>query len=383
MMDHQIPFFGVAREFAAHGHAIMERIEAVLSSGQVLQGGQIPELESRLAALAQRKYAVAAGSATDALYFALTASGVQPGDEVLVTDFSFIASASCIVRLGGVPVFVDVDDTYNIDLEKAALRVTPRTRAMIFVHLYGQMGDPAKVEAFAERHGLILIEDAAQAIGASAGGRPAGSLGKASCFSFDPTKPISAPGSGGALLTDDLDVASQVRRLRYHGSAEDKSFVLIGYNSQMPSLTAAVLDYKLDHAQEWLARRREIARYYIDRLSDLDLTMPIEQPDTTHIYHKFVMRSPRRDELRSFLIEHQVQAVVHYSRPLHRQPCFAQFECDDALYPRSLGFSQTVLSLPIHPFLSDAEIETVVSTIRSFMTGQAAPRAHTAATAAS
>jgi len=366
MADHQIPFFGVAREFAAHRQEMMARIEAVLSSGQVLQGKEIPSLESRMAKLAGRKYAVAVNSATDALFFALLASGIQPGDEVLVPDFTFIASASCVSRLGAVPVFVDVDNTYNLDLKQAVAQLTPQTKAMVYVHLYGQMGDPETVEGFAQEHGLVLIEDAAQAISGSYGGRPAGSLGQASCFSFDPTKPVSAPGSAGMLLTDDLGIATHVQWLRYHGRAQDRRFVTLGYNSQMPSLTAAVLDLKLDHAAAWLARRREIAHFYIDRLSGLDLVTPGEQPNAVHVYHKFVIRSSERDALRSHLAEHNVQVQVHYPLPLHRQPCFSNLPHDDTLYPTSLAFSGTVLSLPIHPFLSDAEVETVVDAIRQF-----------------
>jgi len=366
MAKESIPFFGVAREFAAYRHEILARIEDVLSSGQVLQGKPIADFENRVASLIDRKHAIAVGSCTDALYFALLAAGIRPGDEVLVTDFSFIASASCIARLGAVPVFVDVDNTYNMDLEKAAALVTKKTRAMVFVHLYGQMSDPVKIETFAQEHGLILVEDAAQAIGAGFNGRPAGSLGLLSCFSFDPTKPISAPGSGGMVLTDDDVMADRVRRLRYHGKAGDGRFVEIGYNSQMPTLTAAVLDFKLEHNAEWLARRRAIAQYYIDCLSDLELVLPVEQVGAVHIYHKFVVRSTRRDELRARLAESGIQTMIHYPQPLHRQPCFAQWSYDDRYYPMSLAYASTVLSLPIHPFLTDAEVEAVVDAIKAF-----------------
>jgi len=364
--DNQVPFFGVAREFAAFRPEIISRIEEVLKSGQVLQGRPISDLENRIASLVGRKYAVATNSCTDALYFALLAADIQAGDEVLVSDFSFIASASCISKLGAVPVFVDVDESYNMDLQKAAELISPKTRAMIFVHLYGQMSDPVQVESFAQAYGLFIIEDAAQAISAVFSERKAGSLGKVSCFSFDPTKPISAPGSGGLALTDDEAMANRIRRLIYHGKTSDEQFIEIGYNSQMPTLTAAVLDFKLDHDSEWLRRRRRIARYFGERLKDLDIILPKELPGSAHIYHKYVIRSPQRDAIKTYLAKNGVQTRIHYPHPLHQQPCFGNYGYSDVYYPNALRFSQTVLSLPIHPFLDDSEVETIVDVIRRF-----------------
>jgi len=236
----RIPFFGTTREFLAHRAPIMERIERSLETGRMLQGEAVPDLERRVATQVGRRYAVAVNSCTDGLFFALRASGLEPGDEVLVPNLSFVATASSVVRASAVPVFVDVDDSYNLSLDAARERVTPRTRAIVFVHLYGQMGDARRIETFARDHGLILIEDAAQAFGASFAGRNAGSLGSASCLSFDPTKPISAVGSGGMVLTDDGEIAARVRRLRYHGRGPDGDFVELGFNSQMSTLVAAV-----------------------------------------------------------------------------------------------------------------------------------------------
>lgn len=365
-----IPFFGVAREFAACRHEIISRIEEVLESGQVLQGRPISALENKLASLVGRKHAVTTNSCTDALYFALLAADIHAGDEVLVPDFSFIASASCISRLGAVPVFVDVNENYNMDLKKASELISPKTRAMIFVHLYGQMSDPIHVENFAKKHGLILIEDAAQAISAMFADRKAGSLGKVSGFSFDPTKPISAPGSGGIALTDDDGIAFRIRRLIYHGKASDGQFVESGFNSQMPTLTAAVLNIKLEHDSEWLKRRRLIARYYIENLTDLDLVLPKEQPNSIHIYHKFVIRHPERDALKTYLEKNGVQTRIHYVCPLHQQPCFSKYGYSDIQFPNALQFSRTVLSLPIHPFLDDSEVETIVDVLRRFFTNK-------------
>ncbi len=371
MKDNKIiPFFGVAREFAAFRREIISRIGEVLESGQVLQGRPITSLENKLASRVGRKHAVTTNSCSDALYFALLAADIQAGDEVLVPDFSFIASASCISRLGAVPVFVDVNENYNMDLKKASELISPKTRAMIFVHLYGQMSDPVHVENFAKKHGLILIEDAAQAISAVFAERKAGTLGKVSGFSFDPTKPISAPGSGGVALTDDDGMASRIRRLIYHGKASDGQFVESGFNSQMPTLTAAVLDIKLEHDSEWIKRRRLIARYYIENLTDLDLVLPKEQPNSFHIYHKFVVRHPERDALKTHLEKNGVQTRIHYGCPLHQQPCFSKYGYSDIQSPNAFQFSRTVLSLPIHPFLEDSEVEKVVDGVRRFFTNK-------------
>ena len=259
-----------------------------------MQGQAVAALERRLAAHVGRKHSVAVNSSTDALYFALLAAGIGQGDEVLrhrffVYRFRFVHPAD-----GSTPVFVDIDETYNTNLDLAEARVTKKTRAIIFVHLYGQMGDPAKIEAFARAHNLILIEDAAQAIGATFNGRKAGSLGQVSCLSFNSTKTVSAPGGGGMVLTDDDVLAEGIRRQRYHGRASGGQFAVLGHNSLMPTLTAAVLNSELDHDAEWLARRRQIARHYRERLADIDagLMLPIESAGAIHNYHKFVVSRP-------------------------------------------------------------------------------------------
>ena len=366
-----IPLFGGAREFAEHQREILERISAVLATGHVVQGEAVARLERRLATLSGCRHGVAVNSGTDALFFALLAAGIGRGDDVLVTDFSFVASGSAIALTGARPVFVDVDHTYNMDLRRAAAAITKNTRAVVFVHLYGQMSDPAEIEAFARSHDLILIEDAAQAIGGGFRGRPSGSMGLASALSFNSTKPIAAPGGGGLVLTNDDGLAERVRRLRYHGRGPTGQFVQLGYNSLMPTLTAAVLDWKLDHNLEWLARRQAIASIYREGLADLEgetgLVLPPEIPGATHIYHKFVIRAPTRDALKAHLEGLGVETRVYYPLPLHREPCFGTDDRRDGPYPNALDFAATVLSLPIHPFVSEAEVEAIIRGIREFM----------------
>lgn len=361
-MNWKTPFFGTALEFAAHRDAIMSRVEAVYASGQVLMGSDVQQLEQQVGTACDRRHAIAVGSCTDALYFALAAAGIGPGDEVLVPDFTFVASASCILRAGAKPVFVDIAQDANMDLSKAEAAITIKTRAMIYVHLYGLMGDADAVENFAAKHGLILIEDAAQAIGARRANRKAGSMGLISCLSFDPTKPIGAPGSGGMAMTDDADLAATLRRLRYHGRNERREFVSLGYNSQMPSATAAVLRYKMRFAEAWEDRRRAVAALYKQGLADSDCLLPPEPSDARHIYHKFVIRHPRRKELQEALASHGVQAMVHYPSPLHCHALFA--DCVKSVEsPLADAFAGSVLSLPCHPFLADAEVENITTII--------------------
>ncbi len=357
-----IPFFGGARAFETHHDVVLERIERVLASGRVVQGEAVAELEHTLAAKVGRLHGIAVASCTDALFFALQMAGVGPGDDVLVTDFSFIASAACITRVGADPVFVDIDGTCNMDLQKAAERVGARTRALIWVDLYGRMGDPVAVEGFAREHDLTLIEDAAQAFGSTFDGRPAGSLGQISCFSFGSTKPLAAPGCGGMVLVDDQQQARRARSLRYHG-ADHGGYAEIGVCSLMPTLAAEILIHKLGFDRQWRERRREIGRYYDDRLATLcpRLVLPAEPPGSVANNHKFVLRSDRRDELRTGLERRGVPTRVYYPRPLHRQACFSPRVSADLTLPEAEQAARTVLSLPIHAFLSDSEVERVMS----------------------
>lgn len=363
--DDKVPFYGLDREFQIHRQQYTEIMHRVFSHGKVLQGSEVSRFESKVGAFCDRRFAIAVNSCTDALFFSLTADGIKPGDEVLVTDFSFVASASCILRLGAKPVFVDIDESYNMDLNKAGSLVTDKTKALIYVHLYGQMGRPQEIEDFAESHNLILIEDAAQAFGATYGDRKAGSLGLLSCLSFDPTKIIGAPGSGGMVLTDSKDLALHIMKLRYHGKNQEGEFVSLGYNSQMPSFTAAILDFKVDQNDNWLDRRRWIAKYYLDNISN-DFILPFEKEGSCHNYHKFVIRAKKRDQLRSFLSQNNIQTVIHYAVPLHKQSCFQLFGYKNRDFQATISISKEVLSLPIHSFLKDDEVQLVVEAVNAF-----------------
>jgi dTDP-4-amino-4,6-dideoxygalactose transaminase len=353
-----LPFFAAAREWEALRDDLLPRVEAVLASGRVLQGPAVPSFEAELAAWVGRRHAVAVGSGTDALAFALFALGVGPGDEVLVPAFSFIATASCVLRVGARPVFGDVDGDGLLDLEAARSRVGPRTRAVIAVGLYGRLHDPGALDAFGRAHGLAVVEDAAQSLAAaSADGRRSGALGEVSCCSFDPTKTLSAPGSGGALLTDDPALAASARALRWHGRDAGGAYASQGFNSQLPSASAEVLSVKLREQERWRAHRAGVAERWAMAAAAGGLVAPSQDPG--HAWSKFVVRcaAGERDAVRARLDAAGVPTLVHYATPLHRQPVFAS--SDPAACPGADRLASEVVSLPLHAMLTRAEVERV------------------------
>lgn len=361
-MSDRISFFAGQRTWAAHSAEYLALIDGVLATGQSLQGPATGIFEEALARKTSRRHAIAVGSGTDALAFALAAADVGPGDEVLVPAVSFIATASAIVRLGAVPVFVDVDAQVLLDLGHAARLVTDRTRAVLPVQLFGQMLDPAALSAFAAAHGLAVVEDAAQALGATAGGAAAGSVGELSCCSFDPTKTVAAPGSGGAVLCDDDDLAEHVRRLRWHGRGADGLHGELGFNSQLPTASAAILTRKLQQDVGWIARRREIAAAYDAALASTAHRPVGPAPGRDHVFHKYVVRSPERDRLRARLADQEIPTLIHYPRPLPSQPLFGD-AARGGPWPHAEAFCRETLSLPIHAFLTDAEVDRVCSAL--------------------
>ncbi len=358
----EIPFFAAERTWAARGERYAALIAEALSSGRSLQGPAVAAFEAALAEHCERRHAVAVGSGTDALFFALIAAGVGPGDEVVVPAISFIASASCVLRAGAVPVFADVDEHLMLDPGAARAALSPRTRAILAVDLFGQVVDAAALQALADERELALVEDAAQALGART--RPARSIGDLSCCSFDPTKTVAAPGSGGAVLTDDDELAAHLRRLRWHGRDEHGRHVHLGYNSQLPTASAAVLLDKLAHDDAaWTKRRQHIAARY-DAALDGSPHHPVGvAPGRTHVFHKYAVRSPARDALRDHLQSHGVTTLVHYAAPLARQPMF-DGRCRETPCPNAERACSELLSLPIHAQLTDAEVDRVCAALR-------------------
>jgi dTDP-4-amino-4,6-dideoxygalactose transaminase len=279
-----------------------------------------------------------------------------------VPDFSFAATASSVLRTGAVPVYVDIHEGYELDLDHATELLSERTKALVYVDLYGRMGDAGALERFAAEHGIALVEDAAQTLGGKRDGRAAGSAGVVSCFSFDPTKVVSAPGSGGALLTDDDDIAWTARTLSHHGKSPAGSFDRVGQNAQMSSIVAGVLSVKLEHEEEWLRARQRVASAYTDALAGRSAIAPERPVDREHVFHKYVVRVPDRDAVREALRERGVATLVHYATTLSALP-FAAAAPKRGGGDRAARFAGEVLSLPVHPHLRDDEVEAVCAAL--------------------
>lgn len=366
-----VPFFGLARQYQRYRTEFLAITDRVLSSGQVLQGPDVANFERSLAAACGRKHGVALSSCTDALAFALLACGVGPGDEVLVTGLSFIASASPILRVGARPRFVDIDPDYFLMDPAAAERlVTSRTKAIVAVHLYGQTLPMAAWEEFARKHGLSLIEDAAQALGARDGQRAAGGMGRVSCISFDPTKVIASFSSAGGLVTDDPEILRKAQMLRYHGrDPATRSFDQLGYNSQLATEMAGMLDFKLSKLAEWQQARTAVAEIYLKALAGIPgVTLPRIRPGSTHNWHKFVLRVKNRDALAAALKDRGIQTMVHYARALPDEPLMQALGLPEAAtaVPTARRLISEVVSLPVYPEMSFEEASYVAAEVHNF-----------------
>jgi len=344
---------------------MLEAAERVLASCRFILGPEVAALESELASLCGSRHGIGVNSGTDALVLALLAVGVKPGDEVITPAFSFVASASAVVMIQARPVFVDIDPiTYNLDPALVARAVTPRTRAIVAVHLYGQPAAMDAITEIARPRGVAVIEDAAQAIGASYAGRPAGSWGDAACLSFYPTKNLAACGDGGMVLTAREDVAQAIRRLRDHGSPRKYEHVELGYSSRLDELQAAFLRVKLKRLGTWNDRRRAIVAQYRELLRGAPLALAEERPPARHVYHQFTVRTPKRDALVGALADAGVGTAVHYPIPVPAQPLFAVPNAD-RVFPHAARAAAEVLSLPCFPELLDEEVRTVADAVRA------------------
>jgi dTDP-4-amino-4,6-dideoxygalactose transaminase len=359
-----IPFLDLTRQHRALKGELMAALDRVLDSSHFVLGNEGRALEAELAGLTGVRHGIGVGSGTDALRLALAAVGVKPGDEVITPAFSFVASASTILMAGATPVFVDVEPTTcGLDPERLPDALTRRTRAIVAVHLYGH---PARIDGIAEiarHHGVALIEDAAQAIGAAWDGRPIGSWGDAACLSFYPTKNLGACGDGGLLLTDRDDVAAHLRRLRHHGDGGRYQHVELGYCSRLDEVQAAILRVKLRHLDAWTAARRRLAARYHQALAGLPLGLPAEDARAHHVYHAYTVRHPRRDALAGALADLGVGTMVHYPRAVPAQPMFGL--AGERQWPEAFRAAREVLSLPCYPEMTDSEIDGVVAAVRT------------------
>lgn len=357
-----IPLVDLTRQHAVLREELLAAMARVLDSSQFVLGGEGRALEAGLAALHSVRHGVGVGSGTDALRLALAALGVGPGDEVITPAFSFVASASTIAMAGARPVFADIDPaTYAVEPGAVERAITPRTRAIVAVHLYGHPAPVDRLQALARARSVALIEDAAQAVGATYAGRPIGGWGDAACLSFYPTKNLGGCGDGGMVLTDRDDLAERLRRLRHHGDAGRYRHVELGYCSRLDELQAALLRVKLERLGDWTERRRRHAARYRDRLAGLPLGLPVEQPPARHVYYLFTVRHAQRDALAKALADLGVGTAVHYPIPVPGQPMFGGGE---RRFPEAWRASREVLSIPCWAELTDDEVERVAAAVR-------------------
>ena len=347
-------------------------IGRVLDTNAFILGGEVAELEREVAGYCGSTYAVGCASGSDAILLALMALGVGPGDEVITTAYSFFATVSSITRLGATPVFVDIEpDTYNVDATQIDEKLTPRTKAIEPVHLYGQCADMKAINEIASSNGIPVVEDAAQAIGAEEGGLRAGSMAAIGCFSFYPSKNLGGLGDGGMMTTSDEDIKQRLLGLRNHGSEEKYFHKYVGLNSRLDGFQGATLRVKLPYLETWTEARRQNAARYRQLFTDAGLTeyigLPTERKSCRHIYNQYVTRVPnRRDELRKFLTENDIGTDVYYPVPLHLQECFAYLGYQQGDLPESERAARETLALPIYPELRPEQQEYVVDSIAKF-----------------
>lgn len=358
-----VPFFDIRAQHDSIRAEMDAAIQRVMDSGRFVGGPEVEAFEAEFAQFCEAKHAVGVGNGTDALQLALRVCGVGAGDEVITTAFTFTATAEAIINVGAQPVFVDVDQTYTLDVAQVAERITHRTKAILPVHLYGQPADMAPLMDLAQRHGLVVVEDAAQGHGARYRGQRVGSLGHIACFSFYVTKNLGALGDAGAIVTNDDGWAQALRRLRDHGRSGHYLHESIGCNSRLDALQAAVLRVKLRHLDSWNASRRSLARLYDELLATSSLGLPYVAPGRELVYHLYVVRAGDREGLIRQLDNAGIGTGIHYPIPLHLQPAYRSLEVQSGSLPNSEAWSNQVVSLPMYAELSPADVRLVVGAI--------------------
>jgi dTDP-4-amino-4,6-dideoxygalactose transaminase len=369
-----VPLLDLQAQYAPLRQPLLDAITRVCDGQRFIGGPEVDGLERELCATLGYPSAVGLSSGTDAVLAALMALDIGPGDEVITPTYSFFATAGCVVRAGATPVLVDVEpDTFNIDSEAAIAAITPRTKAIIPVHLFGQAADMAPIMAAADKRGIAVIEDAAQAIGCCYQGRTIGTIGAVGCFSFFPSKNLGAFGDAGFVSATDDAIAKKVRLIRTHGMEPKYHHHLVGANFRIDALQAAVLRVKLPHLADWTAGRQRNARRYRALFNDAGLsevTLPVEAPNRTHIYNQFVVRVPKRDQLRAHLDSQRIGTEVYYPVPFHLQECFKDLGYKHGAFPVAEAQANDSLALPIYPELTEAQQSAVVTAMRTFYRGK-------------
>ena len=360
-----VPLLDLRAQYAGIKAELDAAVHRVLDSARFIGGPEVSGLEEEVARYSRCAHAVACASGTDALLLSLKALGVGPGDEVVTSAYSFFASAGVVVNAGATPVFIDIDPaTYNLDAHRLEAAITPSTKAVIAVHLYGQCCDLGAVKAVCEKRKVWLIEDAAQAIGAEWEGRRAGSVGDLGCFSFFPSKNLGAAGDGGMVVAQDAALADRVRLLREHGARPKYHHALVGTNSRLDAIQAAILRVKLRHLDRWSEKRALNAGLYDQLLEGSRIGRPFRDARARHIYNQYVVRVPNRDAVRTRMTDRGIGNEVYYPVPLHLQQCFAMLGHQPGDMPHSEAAARETLALPIYPELTEEQIRHVAATLR-------------------
>ncbi|NIA06819.1 MAG: aminotransferase class V-fold PLP-dependent enzyme [Actinobacteria bacterium] len=361
----QVPFLDLKAQYAGIREEVRTEVNDVLDSQICIGGAKVEELEQAIAKYCGCGYAVGASSGTDAILNALMSLEIGPGDEVITTPFTFFATAGCIARVGARAVFVDIKPgTYNIDTDKIGRAITKKTKAILPVHLFGQTADMDPIVDIAKKANLVVIEDAAQSIGANYKGRRAGTMGTCGCLSFYPSKNLGAAGDAGMILSNDAELAKKIRMMRNHGDESTYQHRLIGGNFRLDAIQAAVLLAKLPLLDKWTSERQKIAAYYNEAFAHCSkITTPAVSKEKTCVYNYYVIRVPRRDEVAKYLRQKQIGCSIYYPLPLHMQECFSDWGYSQDDFPESEKAAEQVLALPIYPELTAEQKDCVITAV--------------------
>ncbi|MGE4132090.1 MAG: DegT/DnrJ/EryC1/StrS family aminotransferase [Bdellovibrionales bacterium] len=365
MSQHRVPYVNFPQQFKESREETMAAIEAVMARGDFILGKEVGEFEDEFAKLCGVKHAVSVANGTDSLIISLRIFGVGPGDEVITTSNSWISSASSIALIGATPVFVDVDEDQNMDPKLLEKAITKKTKCIMPVHLTGRCARMPEILEIAKKHGIPVLEDAAQAVGAVVGGIKAGAGGELASFSLHPLKNLNAVGDAGIITTNDVELASKVKMWRNHGMRNRDEIDFWGYNSRLDTVQAAVLKTRLTRFPQVIERRRELAKRYVAGLADV-VKCPIERDDEFHTYHVFVVQCDKRNGLQAFLSERGIETKIHYPIPIHMQRCAKELGYKKGDLPVTETQSERILSLPINQYLQNEQVDFVIESIREF-----------------